>query len=371
MSDRRQFEDGGDLYEVVDELDEIEELLPAARDGRIGRIQISSASTTTASGFLYLPTIWIQLFQFALLILFLVMCFVSLPQEDNNDARLRGYSVRSTFHVALFLVSSIVQASVHYCHRRARLGGYLALYRNVRLSVLIAPVVLSVGNSILVLVSNLWPSDDNNEQVFTSLNMLQLLVTVEVAIISPLLCFYMNAIRIHNSDRKPPDAQTGQSLKSGIRLTTNQMMSTESEPEEDLLTQQGEVIQYLQTQNHHLSQQVLILSQEADAARAQLSSQDQPHRLVVKDQQIRALTAECDLLQTKLSDAAVGASSSRELLELRDMAQQLSKQLDESQRELHEWKKQHAQLKLLFEVEKESHEVLKQEVAARRSYFEQ
>jgi hypothetical protein len=66
--------------------------------------------------------------------------------------------------------------------------------RHVRLWVLIAPVVLSVGNSILVLVSNLWPSDASNQQTFTSLNMLQLLVMVEVAIIGPLLCFYMSML---------------------------------------------------------------------------------------------------------------------------------------------------------------------------------
>jgi TMEM192 family len=122
-----------DEMDEMDEMDKMAELLPPLNRRMQHSSDVSSSSAAAAShsngSALYLPTIWIQLLQVVLLLVFLVMCFVSLPQEENNEARLRGYSVRSTFHVAFFLAACLVQAFVHYFHRRARVRGYLNLYR--------------------------------------------------------------------------------------------------------------------------------------------------------------------------------------------------------------------------------------------------
>jgi hypothetical protein len=47
------------------------------------------------------------------------------------------------------------------------------------------------------------------------------------------------------------------------------------------------------------------------------------------------------------------------MLELQRVSQELSERVERAESEAEEWKKQHAQLKLLLEVEKESHEMLK------------
>jgi len=248
---------------------------------------------TFYSGLIFrpVPTLWVAILESILMLLFGVLIFYNpfgVVIQDNPLA------LRALAHSFIFVVTLLITIYTNYHHDEARADGHLMFYKKVTPLSRAAPITWSIGNALLIVVFAVWPPDKPKEGILAELNVVRLLSFLELVIVLPCLAIYMYMVYTHNREKPIPEAH----------IREYQMPTIQNDPDSggdgykgELVEKQAEVIRYLKEQKELLSKQILELRDaEHSNDSTQHSLNDAKHLLSAKDQEIRLLAAERDML---------------------------------------------------------------------------
>lgn len=150
---------------------------------------------------------------------------------------------------------------------KSRRHGYLEFYRSTRFLRYFPLMLISAGNSLLIYLIKLmqkYCDKDNNQKCFTNLtqnNILQIFVSLECALLLPVLIIYLIKTIQFNRSKKSPDISL--ELDRPIFDTTKakSVGARDSTYLTNILENQADMIRYLQERNKKLTLKLYGLTQ--------------------------------------------------------------------------------------------------------------
>jgi len=120
-------------------------------------LPLSSAKLFTDEGFQFhpLPTLWLAVLQEVLVIVF--FCFLFIPRFSGK--KLEMFQLQGIVHGCFLFLFVVINRFTELYHSRARKRGYLRFYKRTEPLVNFPVAIWAVGNTILLFLVCLWPSD--------------------------------------------------------------------------------------------------------------------------------------------------------------------------------------------------------------------
>lgn len=267
--------------------------------GSMSDDESTSLLKTVTATFMHIPTLWAVALEILVLVVFEAFLFYFFSTEDEDER----YSIRSSAHVGIFVLSSLFYFYMNFYSRKALTHGYIGLYRGSKFAISLPVFTFAVGNALIIL----WHNWGDQNSLTVQVTGLQVIFSVEIAFAIPALLYYGRLIWMHNSAKAPPD--NTKELASGLRMSffakTDPEMNTESYLKE-LSDRQTEMVRHLQHQKENLSRQVVSLNERLqyyEKTSYANSSEDVKLMIESKEQELRAAKGFITELEASLEKA--------------------------------------------------------------------
>lgn len=203
---------------------------------------------------------WIVGFEALMLVVFEVMIFVLAQVMHVSTLRAKDppFSFLALLHVLLWIVMMFCHVVLSYQREHLRLRGYLRFYRQTKNLQLVPPLVLSIGNAVLLaffsVLDHAWANTSFHYYYF-----LQILYSLEFLILFPILIYYIAKVISFDNMRALPDAYT--IIDHSVRMDAEgEIGYSDNGPVDEILEKQADMIRYLQQHNENLSRRLLSFS---------------------------------------------------------------------------------------------------------------
>ena len=115
--------------------------------------------------------------------------------EKNENCSLFGsFDILTFIHAGTWILKFIFDRFYHFHHMKSRRDGYLEFYRNTRYIRAFPLIIISAGNSALVVllkILNKYCPEKCTSANLEPINFLQMFVSLETALILPDLIYYL------------------------------------------------------------------------------------------------------------------------------------------------------------------------------------
>lgn len=199
-----------------------------------------------------IPAILFQIFSVVLFEagVFLLPYFCTSKNVDFNSFDLLIY-----IHAGFWLLKLLFDRYYHFRHMASKRCGYLEFYRKTRLIRSLPLIIVSAGNSILVVLVKVLTTHCPKQCTFlkfTPVNFLQAYVTLETIILLPILLFYLKQTYTFNNESKTPDINKEIDRPNFMPFQLNDIGYKDSSYIKNVLENQADMIRYLQERNKNL-----------------------------------------------------------------------------------------------------------------------
>ncbi|XP_077230775.1 protein FIP1-like [Tasmannia lanceolata] len=270
-------------------------------------------------------------------------------------------SLLCTCNVILLLITGVFQQYLVYQVRKVRLQGYYMFSQKLKHIVRLPFATVAYGTALMLLVI-VWKPHISFLSVRT---LLRIIMFIEVLCAGSFMSVYIGCVHQYNSLDNQPDVL--KSLYSALQPSSS-LEELRYHDGGRLSDQQMALLQYQRENLHYLSEEVLRLQEclskyerSDDGSTPQV---DLAHLLAARDQELRALTAEMNQMQSELYLA-------RNLIEERDSEVQHirttnNQYVEENERLraiLGEWSARAAKLERALEAEQLSNMELQKKIS--------
>lgn len=174
---------------------------------------------------------------------------------DKNDVDFNSFDMLIYIHAGLWLIKFLFDRFYHSKHMQSKRNGYLEFYRQTRLIRALPLLIISAGNSfLLVLVKVLTTHcpEKCTSANLTPVNFLQMFVSAETALLLPILTFYLLKTYKFNTECKAPDINNETERPLFLQTEFNDIGFKDTSYIKNVLESQADMIQYLQQRNTNL-----------------------------------------------------------------------------------------------------------------------
>eukprot|EP01094_Clydonella_sp_ATCC50884_P004448 TRINITY_DN13473_c0_g1_i1.p1 TRINITY_DN13473_c0_g1~~TRINITY_DN13473_c0_g1_i1.p1 ORF type:complete len:398 (+),score=55.37 TRINITY_DN13473_c0_g1_i1:216-1409(+) len=340
-------------YRSIADNDEEYSLLPS-------EVTVTKSMVYGGDPFFSLDTPWAALVECLIVVSYFALLWI--PFEEEDDGFLNGYNIRVTLYVFIYVFLVLSGRFVQWRHRQLRQRGYLSFYRKVRSMTTIPMHTWAAGVACVALLFVYLPAGNQAFGLLHPINWLQILVGLQMVVIVGARGYYIYLVIRRNRARQLPDARETLGLLSPAANSASSYSD-----QSDVVDKQADMIRYLQEQKKNLSMELLNANERIEALEAEGATTfegDAAHQLSVKEQTIRTLQGEIDVLR----EQAQGGSKTS-LDNAQDMQQKLKEQsakLVEMEKKLADANACQTKLHLLFELEREINASLETELGQLR-----
>ncbi|EGD72455.1 hypothetical protein PTSG_00478 [Salpingoeca rosetta] len=176
------------------------------------------------------------------------------------DAHKAPYAFLCIIHVAVWLVLVGIYRYGEHCHHNSRLMGYLRFYRDTQLLRRVPVIGMSLVNAILLVFTSFWSTND--EATMDRQNLIQIIVSVEMAISLPSYIIYLVKVIRFNRSRAPPDAHVEFQLNGNSTISMDAGEMDGDVDVDDLLERQSDMLKYMRQYTANLQTEIFALQAE-------------------------------------------------------------------------------------------------------------
>lgn len=298
----------------------------------------------------------------------LMLCVVVFNEIQINESSWLNDRWRFVLvPILMFAVLALVYLILRAESRRMRNCGYLSFYKRLARVSIVPFTIAAIFSSVSAVLFTFLDEQQRYLDMSKS-TLLQVIISCEDGLLMLVLCFYMWLTVRHNVAKPMPDAHQVATDQQPLVLSLNNksagsMSSSSSiDKPEHLIRKQAALIGYLEAQTKALSKELLRLKQQSEfdsqAAHGMAyghRDRDQAHLLRAKDQELRTMSAEFDLLQDKLHKAQTELKAkSHSIRALRASAKSAASETASVCDKYDHLQKEHEHLVLLVDVEREA-----------------
>lgn len=279
-------------------------------------------------------------------VLILIAYEVEIFSDVFSDTRYR-FILMQAILMAILVVSHII---FRYEHARVRYQGYLELYIKANN---ITRISFFWGANMTVLQSLIFVFHTNQDAYFNQTTVMEVIISIENMVLGVLAVMYIMLCYNHNTEKPSPDAALSESLPG----STNGNMSMDSS---ELLKKQAVMIQHLEEQVRALGEELLRQRQTTSKLQAQPAlrssrADDVEMLLVSKDQELRLLKSERDILRRDVQKSAEDMEALKQAVErLKKENAETNEQLSTQKKKFRQLTKDFTEAQIQLEVHKET-----------------
>ncbi|XP_064651129.1 transmembrane protein 192-like [Lineus longissimus] len=196
-----------------------------------------------------------------------VICHLS----SSSACIIDDFSILIYVHAGVWIISLAIDRYVRRQHYFSRRNGYLEFYRITRHIRRSAFVVLSGGNVVLTVLMAAIQDACKGKSPCEAIGIerchyLQILISLETAIILPLYAIYLVRTCKFNRMRAAPDACQDEIMTSFLvtQSHTSEVGFRDEDYLDEVLEKQGDMIRYLRQHNANLGKKILKLTAEVN-----------------------------------------------------------------------------------------------------------
>ncbi|RWR75194.1 hypothetical protein CKAN_00356600 [Cinnamomum micranthum f. kanehirae] len=269
-------------------------------------------------------------------------------------------------NVVLMIITGIFQQYLVYQVRKVRLQGYYMFSQKLKHIVRLPFATTAYGTAAMLLVMVWQP----HIKVLSVSTLLRIIIFGEVICAGSFMSLYIGCVHQYNSLDCQPDVL--KSLYSSLQ-PSSPLEELRYHDGGRLSDQQMALLQYQRENLHYLSEEVLRLQEclskyerSADGSTPQV---DLAHLLAARDQELRALSAEMNQIQSELHLARkLIAERDSEVQRIRTTNNQYVEENERLRAILGEWSTRAAKLERALEAERLSNMELQKKITRLRSH---
>lgn len=303
-----------------------------------------SSSAPPQPSFSHIRTLPVALFHVVVLVAYEIEIFSNVFM----DTRYRFILVQAILMAILVLSHMIFR----YEHARIRYQGYLELYIKANN---ITRISFFWGANMTVLQSIIYIFHTDQTVYFNQTAVMEVLISVENVVLGVLAVIYIMLCYSHNKEQPLPDAALSESLPGNDKSGKKSVSMDSSE----LLKKQAVMIQHLEAQVRALGEELLRQKQTTSKMQTQplrsSRADDVDMLLVSKDQELRSLKSERDLLRRDVQKSAEDMDALKQLVErLKKENMETNEQLTIQKKKFRQLTKDFTEQQIQLEVHKET-----------------
>lgn len=232
-------------------------------------------------GFRRIRTVWAIIIILICMVLLEVLVFL-LPVVCLHwtHCHISPYSLIIYIHATLWFLLMLSDRYLRFQHYFSRTDGYLEFYRKTRNIRRMPLMVFSGGMAFLTVVVTVlgdycytedhYPSDHTRlctGQKFTPINYIQIVISLEMVIIIPILITYLVWTVKFNQRRASPDVNQDELLSSTFlqsQLQSPDVGFRDEDYLDEVLEKQADLIRYLKQHNANLGKRIVKLTAEVN-----------------------------------------------------------------------------------------------------------
>eukprot|EP00043_Microstomoeca_roanoka_P014878 m.148329 g.148329 ORF g.148329 m.148329 type:complete len:257 (+) comp16131_c1_seq2:200-970(+) len=184
-----------------------------------------------------------------------------LHELDDNKA---PFAFLCLLHVAVWTILLGLYRYGESCHRASRLQGYLYFYRDTQMLRRTPVVAFSCFNAILLCFSCFWSTND--EAKINRQNLMQIIVSLELAICLPCHIVYLVKVIRFNWSNDPPDVHS-EFHANGHSTVHSEFEFDRRVDLEELLERQSDMLKYMRQYTVNLQSEVVFLQAQLRSKR--------------------------------------------------------------------------------------------------------
>ncbi|KAJ4754252.1 FRIGIDA interacting protein 1 [Rhynchospora pubera] len=266
-------------------------------------------------------------------------------------------------NVLLLVITVVFQQYWIFQVRKVRLQGYYTFSQKLKHIARLPFVTVSCGNA-LMLLALVWES---YQQVVSLSLMLRIAAVAEALCAGCFMSLYIGCIHKYNSLNGQPDIL--RSLYTALQ-PSSALEDLRYYDSGSLSDQQMALLQYQRENLHYLSEEVLrlqdCLSKYQRSYDGNTPQVDLAHLLASRDQELRALSAEMDQVQSELRLArGLIAERDSEIMRIRATNNQYVEENERLRGILGEWSARAAKLERALEAERSSNAELRKNLSSK------
>ena len=223
----------------------------------------------TEPNFKQINTTFLIILQILSVILLEVGVFV-IPivcgKNDENCKEFGGFDVVVFIHGGLWIIKYLFDRCYQYHHMKSRRYGYLDFYRKTRFIRSLPFLLVSASNSMLIFlikILNKYCPTQCTSQNLTSVNFLQIYVSVETIILLPILIHYLILTIKFNRSRKSPDIIKEMDRPLFLPAQLKDLGYKDSTYISTILEYQADMIRYYQERDEKLTRKLHQLTDKS------------------------------------------------------------------------------------------------------------
>ncbi|XP_010261861.1 PREDICTED: uncharacterized protein LOC104600551 isoform X1 [Nelumbo nucifera] len=267
-------------------------------------------------------------------------------------------------NAALLIVTGIFQQYLVYQVQKVRLQGYYVFSQKLKHIIRLPFSTVAYGTAAMLLVM-VWQPHIN---VLTLSALLRIIMFIEVICAGSFMSIYIGCVHQYNSLNSQPDVL--KSLYSALQPSSS-LEELRYHDGGRLSDQQMALLQYQRENLHYLSEEILRLQEclskyerSNDGSTPQV---DLAHLLAARDQELRALSAEMNQVQSELLLARnLLAERDSEIQQIRTTNNQYVEENERLRAILGEWSARAAKLERALEAERMSNLDLQKKISKLR-----
>ncbi|XP_058078264.1 protein FIP1-like isoform X1 [Magnolia sinica] len=275
-------------------------------------------------------------------------------------------SLLCSCNAILLLITGVFQQYLSYQVRKVRLQGYYMFSQKLKHIVRIPFSTTAYGTTLMLLVM-VWQPQINILSVST---LLRIIMFVEVICAGSFMSIYIGCVHQYNSLDRQPDVL--KSLYSALQPSSS-LEELRYHDGGRLSDQQMALLQYQRENLHYLNEEILRLQEclskyerSDDGSTPQV---DLAHLLAARDQELRALSAEMNQMQSELRLARnLIAERDSEVQSIRITNNQYVEENERLRAILGEWSARAAKLERALEAERLLNMELQKKVSKLRNH---
>ncbi|KAL5698259.1 Cleavage polyadenylation factor subunit fip1 [Ranunculus cassubicifolius] len=259
-------------------------------------------------------------------------------------------SILCSCNVALLLITGIFQQYLVYEVQKVRLQGYYIFSQKLKHIIRLPFATIAYGTGIMLLVM-VWKP---HFSILSLTALLRIIMVAEVLCAGSFMSIYIGCVHQYNSLNSQPDVL--KSLYSALQPSSD-LEDMRYHDGGCLSDQQMALLQYQRENIHYLSEEILrlqeCLSKYERADDGSTPQVDLAHLLAARDQELRALSAEMNQVQSELRLARnLIAERDSEFQQIRTTNNQYIEENERLRAILGEWSARAAKLERALEAER-------------------
>ncbi|KAF5202479.1 Fip1 [Thalictrum thalictroides] len=268
-------------------------------------------------------------------------------------------------NVALLLITGIFQQYLVYEVQKVRLQGYYMFSQKLKNIIRLPFATIAYGTGLMLLVM-VWKP---HFSILSLSALLRIIMTAEVLCVGSFMSIYIGCVHQYNSLNSQPDVL--KSLYSALQPSSD-LEELRYHDGGRLSDQQMALLQYQRENIHYLSEEILRLQEclskyerSDDGSTPQV---DLVHLLAARDQELRALSAEMNQVQSEVRLARnLIAERDSDFQRIRTTNNQYIEENERLRAILGEWSARAAKLERALEAEKFSSLELQKKISKLRN----